>query len=141
MKFFCAMAEHIPLVAITLPIQCTPHSPYHYPSFPFFFPPLFGHFSGLSICSFHLPRPSPGPLIYTAPTAPVGQTRLRRHSPAALKGHNVHTDMKRQRERQRMAFREITQRHEISEEKDKDTQKKGKHTRPSFSISCRHRQK
>lgn len=36
--------------------------------------------TGLSICSFHLPQLSPRPLIYTVPSAPMGQTRLRRHS-------------------------------------------------------------
>ncbi len=77
-------------------IWCKPHSPYHYLSFLFF--PLLGHFTGPSICSFHLPRLSPGPLIYTAPTAPLGQTGLRRHSLRALKGHCVHTDMKRRTE-------------------------------------------
>lgn len=46
------------------------HSPYHY-FFPFF---LSGHLPGLFICSFHLPRLSPGSLIYSAPTAPLGQT-------------------------------------------------------------------
>lgn len=65
------------------------------PLFPFFF---FLVISVASICSFHLPRLSPGPLIYTAPTAPLGQTGLWRHSLCALKGHCVHTDMKRRTE-------------------------------------------
>lgn len=36
---------------------------------------LFGHLPGLFICSFHLLRMSPGPLIYSAPTAPLGRTQ------------------------------------------------------------------
>lgn len=61
-------------ISCSLPLQqyCLSFIPLIITSFPFF---LFGHLPGLFICSFHLPRLSPGPLIYSAPTAPLGQTR------------------------------------------------------------------
>lgn len=101
-----------------------PHSPYHYYSFPFFFSSLFGYFSGLFICSFHLPRLSPGPLIYTAPTAPLGQTGLRRHSLCTLKGQCVHTDMKGWTKTENGFLRKHPETWDKWREKEKDTRRK-----------------
>lgn len=88
---------------------------------PFF---LFGYFSGLFICSFHLPRLSPGPLIYTAATAPLGQTGLRRHSLCTLKGQCVHTDMKGWTKTENGFLRKHPETWDKWREKEKDTRRK-----------------
>lgn len=98
-----------------------PHCPYHYLPSPFLL--LFAHFTGLFICSFHLSRLSPGLLIYTAPTTPLGHTGLRHRSRCPLKAQCVHTDMKRSTKTE-MPFWESTQRHKITAGKHKDTRRK-----------------
>lgn len=58
---------------------------------------LLGHLPGLFICSFHLPRMPLGPLICSAPTAPLGRTQAAAFSqrPACLYRYSV-TDKDRE---------------------------------------------